>query len=90
MEQVKPNIIAMMISDGTPKKAFFMALIIGTLLTFINHGDFIFKGDIPALWKIVLTYCVPYFVTTFGAVTGKIAEWEKSKNVASLEDEQRK
>ena len=28
-------------SDGTPKKAFLTACVVGTVLTIINHGDMI-------------------------------------------------
>ncbi len=26
-------------TDGTPKKAFYTACVVGTILTTINHGD---------------------------------------------------
>lgn len=58
-------------SDGTPRKAFFTACVVGTILTIINHLDTIMLGDMPPLIKIVLTYCVPYCVTTWGSVLGK-------------------
>ena len=58
-------------TDGLPKKAFFTACIVGTLLTTINHGDVILKGQFPPFLKILLTYCVPFCVTTWGAVLGK-------------------
>ena len=58
-------------SDGTPRKSFFTACIVGTLLITINHLDAIVLGDMPPLIKIFLTYCVPYCVTTWGSVMGK-------------------
>lgn len=58
-------------TDGIPKKAFFTACIVGTLLIIINHGDIILKGQFPPFFKVVLTYCVPFCVTTWGAVLGK-------------------
>jgi len=58
-------------SDGLPKKAFITACIVGTILTAINHGDIILTGQFPPFLKIVLTYCVPFCVTTWGAVLGK-------------------
>jgi hypothetical protein len=64
-----------MFGDGTPKKAFLTALIVGTILTLINHGDQIFAGQMPPLIKVALTYCVPYCVTTWGAVTGKLTKF---------------
>ena len=63
--------INLAISDGTPRKAFFTACVVGTILTIINHLDTIMFGDMPPLIKIVLTYCVPYCVTTWGSVLGK-------------------
>ena len=58
-------------SDGTPRKAFITACIVGTILTAINHLDTIILGEMPPTIKVVLTYCVPYCVTTWGSVLGK-------------------
>jgi len=68
----------MAFGDGTPKKAFLTALVVGTILTTINHGDVILEGVWPPFVKIGLTYCVPYCVTTWGAITGKRAQWARS------------
>ena len=57
---------------GTPLKAFLTACIVGTILITINHGDEILAGNYPHPLKIGLTYCVPYCVTTWGAITGKL------------------
>ena len=80
MEQTSspPPILQMMFSDGTPKRAILTALVVGSILISINHGDIILDGSMPASWKIILTYCVPYCVTTWGAVTGKLAQWRRS------------
>ena len=72
-----PELSQMMFGDGTPRRALYTALIIGTILTIINHGDHIIHGSWPSLTKILLTYCVPYCVTTWGAVTGKRAQWKR-------------
>ena len=61
-------------SDGTPKKAFLTACVVGTILTTINHGDVILVGDFPPLTKVILTYCVPLCYTTWGAYLGKKAK----------------
>jgi hypothetical protein len=45
----------MILGDGTPKKAFFTALVVGTVLTAINHGDVILSGSAPPPWKVILT-----------------------------------
>ncbi len=74
-----PSLPQMILGDGTPKKAIFTALVVGTLLTAINHGDVILSGLAPPPWKVILTYCVPYCVTTWGAITGKRAQWHRDE-----------
>jgi hypothetical protein len=47
-----------------------VALFVGSILALINYGDHIFlRGDMhPVDWvKLVITYCVPYCVATYGA-----------------------
>ena len=66
-----PDFFELAFSDGTPQKAVMTALVVGTILAIINHGDFILKGDSINYFKILLTYCVPYCVTTWGAIHGK-------------------
>ena len=48
-----------------------VAFVVGTVLTLLNHGDTLFSGAWPnaLYWKIPLTYCVPFLVATFGALT---------------------
>ena len=48
-----------------------VAGIVGTVLVAINQGDVILTGSLPAeaLWKIPLTYCVPYCVSTYASVS---------------------
>lgn len=75
-----PSLAQMISGDGTPKKAIFTALVVGTLLTAINHGDVILSGLVPPAWKVILTYCVPYCVTTWGAITGKRAQWYRDQH----------
>ena len=78
----RPTIPQMLFGDGTPKKAALTASVVGTILTTINHGDNILAGAPPPLIKICLTYCVPYCVTTWGAATGKWAQWKRSQALA--------
>lgn len=70
-----PAMAHMIFGDGTPKKALATALVVGSVLTLINHGDQVFYGEFPPIWKVLLTYMTPYCVTTWGAVTGKRAQW---------------
>ena len=52
------------------KRATRIALIVGTILAIINHGDRMLFGDMTmgSAFKIVLTYFVPYSVSTYSAV----------------------
>jgi hypothetical protein len=66
------EIFVLAISDGTPKKAILTAVVVGTILLIINQGDLLIAGIMPPLYKVCLTYCVPYLVTTWGALTVKL------------------
>jgi len=69
------------VSDGTPRKALLTALLVGTILIGINHGDVILSGEVPPALKVILTYCTPYCVTTWGAITGKRAQWRRAQGL---------
>lgn len=47
-----------------------IALIVGSALAVINHGDRLLNGDVDAVvaGKILLTYFVPYMVSTWSSV----------------------
>lgn len=47
-----------------------IALVVGTVLAFINHGDRILSLSLdgPAITRIGLTYLVPFAVATWSAV----------------------
>jgi hypothetical protein len=60
------------ISDGVPRRSFTVALVVGTVLNLINQGDAIL-GTASVDWlKLALTYCVPYVVCTYGAVSSAL------------------
>ena len=40
---------------------------VGTALNAINQGPEIFAGDGPNLWKLGLTYLVPFLVASYGS-----------------------
>ena len=48
-----------------------VALVVGTILTVINQGDVLLRGDITVVvaLKIALTYTVPYLVSTYSALS---------------------
>ena len=51
-------------------RAARVAFIVGTILAFINHGDKILAMSLSShdLFKVILTYLVPYGVSTWSAV----------------------
>lgn len=52
------------------RRSLITALVVGTILAAINQGDRILAGDVTAvmLLKIGLTYCVPFCVSSYGAL----------------------
>ncbi|MBI5565038.1 MAG: nitrate/nitrite transporter NrtS [Chloroflexi bacterium] len=58
-------------SRSVVRRALASALIVGTILITINHGDAILRGQIDQdrVLKMILTVCVPYLVSTFSSVS---------------------
>ncbi|MGR3463098.1 MAG: nitrate/nitrite transporter NrtS [Roseovarius sp.] len=46
-----------------------VAIVVGTILNLINQGDAIFGSAESDLGKAALTYCVPFFVAMYGALS---------------------
>ena len=53
------------------KRSLLAAAVVGTILTALNQGDTILSGQWTGAlyWKIPLTYCVPFSVATYGALS---------------------
>ncbi|QLC25224.1 nitrate/nitrite transporter NrtS [Parasphingopyxis algicola] len=49
----------------TVVRALKVSAVIGTLLILINQGDMLWAGVMPPYWKIILTYLVPYGVSSY-------------------------
>lgn len=58
-----------------------VALVVGTILGLINHGNAIIAGTMTdtRTFQMVLTYCVPYLVATYGAASQAV-QAEKRMN----------
>lgn len=67
INQEQPNIAfwRLVTSPVVVSRAIKVSAIIGTLLVLINQGDMIVAGFIPPLWKVILTYLVPYGVSSY-------------------------
>jgi hypothetical protein len=65
------SICACAVSDGVPRRSFYAALAVGTVLNLINQGDAVLGAGSINWIKVVLTYFVPYAVCTYGAVSSR-------------------
>ena len=52
------------------RRSILTAIVVGTIIIAINQGNVILDGHWPTdlYWKVPLSYCVPFFVTTWGAL----------------------
>ena len=64
---LRPNIVI---------RSLKVAAVVGTILAAINYWDRLlpYSLDANAWLKIAMTYCVPYCVSTYAAVSALIAE----------------
>jgi len=67
------------------KRASWTALIVGTILILINHGNAILNGevDLTRIFQMCLTVTVPYIVSTLMSMEGGIKTHEDSSIRAS-------
>ncbi len=63
--------LTMAFAPSTVRRSLRVALVVGSILVAINYGDRIVAGTLGSLEfaKIGLTYCVPYCVATYAAVS---------------------
>ena len=68
----RPPLRDIIFNKGIVRRSLIIAAIVGTILNLIAQGDFMVEGQPLNFWKICLTYCVPYCVATYGAVTARL------------------
>jgi len=53
------------------RRSLMVAAVVGTIITLLNQGDIILAGYWKTVlyWKIPLSYCVPFCVATYGALS---------------------
>ena len=81
----EPSVAALIFDKGIVRRAVVTSAIVGTLLNLIAQGDLLFAGEGVKLWKILLTYLVPYCVATYGGVTGQRALLRKLRKINNPE-----
>jgi hypothetical protein len=71
--QMLRRVIHYSLPDGVPFRSGCAAIVVGTILNLINQGDAILEAASLNWIKIVLTYFVPYAVSTYGAVSYRMS-----------------
>ena len=53
------------------KRSLTVAVVVGSILTLLHQGDVLLAGNwkVAMYWKIPLTYCMPFCVATYGALS---------------------
>jgi hypothetical protein len=55
------------VSGQILRRSLIVTLIVGTVLNAINQGAELAGGQPVVVWKLLLTFCVPFLVSSFGA-----------------------
>ena len=68
--------VSVFFSRKVARRSAIVAIIVGTILAFINHGDLIFTGSLtPLCWINMIATCfVPYTVSSVTAVLGALEQ----------------
>jgi hypothetical protein len=63
--------LAIALSATVRKRAFRVALIVGSIIAIINYGDKLMGGTLALrdVIKILMTFLVPYGVSTYSSVS---------------------
>jgi len=69
-------------SDGVPRRSFRVAAIVATLVSLINQWETLLQQHTFNPWKVLLTFMVSYFVSTYGAVSLRLHGVRAAKAVA--------
>jgi hypothetical protein len=67
------TVLAYCIERDTLARSTRTALVVGTILALINHGQQLLAGRFAPEWVVpmLVTYLVPFSVATYGQVQGK-------------------
>lgn len=49
------------------KRSLVVAVVVGTALNLINQGPEVSEGHPVVIWKLALTYLVPFLVASYGS-----------------------
>jgi hypothetical protein len=60
------------------RRSLITMLFVGSILNIINQGDALVRSGAVDWWKLLLTYCVPFCVATFGAYSAYRASGQET------------
>ena len=49
------------------RRSLVIAVVVGTILNLSNQGNSLLAGEPLVLWKLLLTYFVPFAVASYGS-----------------------
>lgn len=80
------SIFSCALSNGIPRRSFYVALVVGIILNIINQGEVLLVHASINWFKIILTYLVPYGVCTYGAVSTQLRPMQIKRINAEIGD----
>ena len=80
--------LALAFSGPVVRRALGFGVVVGAILITINHGDAILRGEVTSarLWKMALTVCVPYCVSTISSVQAMRAFSRRDREAGQPEE----
>lgn len=60
------------------RRSVVVAIIVGTTVNAINQGPELLRGLHPVLWKLALTYSVPFIVASYGSYAAFLSTTKQS------------
>ena len=82
------NLCRCAMTDGVPRRSFMVAVVVGSILNLINQGDALLAGASLDIVKAILTYRVPYCVSTYGAVAFRLDAMRRTQLTAGRDDKE--
>lgn len=61
----------------TVARGLRVAILVGLVLNAINQGDVLLSGGSPNWWKFMLTFLVPYCVSTHASASSRVEQARK-------------
>ena len=55
------------LTGASLRRSIVVAVVVGTALNLINQGPEMLSGKWPVIWKLALTYVVPFLVASYGS-----------------------